>query len=135
MYETLAVWETDSSLASQPGVIGDFAAVWQAADKIVYSTTLAEPLPTGRTRLVRVFDPDAVRTLKDETDQDLIIGGAALAAAAFVAGLIDEVHLFLSPIVVGGGKPAFPDGVRIDLELAGHRRFANGTAYLHYLLR
>jgi dihydrofolate reductase len=135
MYETLAVWETDASLTSQPGVIGDFAAIWQAADKVVYSTTLAESVPTRRTTVERSFDPDAVRDLKASSDDDLMIGGAALAAAAFGAGLIDELHLFLSPIVVGGGKPALPDGVRIDLELAGHRRFANGTAYLHYLLR
>ena len=135
MYETMAVWETDPSFASQPGAIGDFAAIWQAADKIVYSTTLPEPVPTRRTTVKRSFDPDAVRDLKGSTDDDLAIGGAAVAAEAFSAGLIDELHLFLSPIVVGGGKPALPDGVRVDLELAGHRRFANGTAYLHYLLR
>jgi hypothetical protein len=108
MYETLAVWETDASLTSRPGVTGDFAAIWQAADKIVYSTTLAEPVPTRRTTVEHTFDPDAVRALKASTGHDLMIGG---------------------------GKPALPDGVRVDLELAGHGRFANGTAYLHYRLQ
>jgi len=135
MYETVAVWETDASLTAQPGVIGDFAAIWQAADKIVYSTTLSEPVPTRRTTVERAFDPDAVGALKASTDHDLMIGGAGLAAAAFGAGLVDELHLLLSPIVVGGGKSALPDGVRLDLELAGQGRFANGTAYLHYRLR
>jgi dihydrofolate reductase len=134
MYETMAIWETDADFASQPGVIGDFAAVWRAADKIVYSTTLAEPAPTRRTTIERAFDPNAVRGLKESVDKNLMVGGASLAAAAFGAGLVDELHLFLSPIVVGGGKPALPDGIRIDLELIGERRFANGTAYLHYRL-
>jgi dihydrofolate reductase len=135
MYETMAPWETDPTFGSQPGVGSDFAAIWQAADKIVYSTTLPEPAPTRRTAVERTFDPDAVRALKASSEQDLMIGGASLAAAAFAAGLIDELHLFLTPIIVGGGKAALPDGVHADLELAGDRRFANGTAYLHYLVR
>jgi dihydrofolate reductase len=134
MYETLAVWETDAGLSARPGVIGEFATIWQAADKIVYSTTLPGPAATRRTTVERSFDPDAVRTLKASTDLDLMIGGAALAASAFRAGLVDELHLFLSPIMVGGGKPALPDGVRVDLDLVDHRRFADGTAYLHYRL-
>ena len=134
MYETQAVWETDTDLSARPGVIGDFAGIWQAADKVVYSTTLTEPAATRRTTVERTFDPDAVRTLKASTHRDLMIGGAALAADAFRAGLVDELHLFLLPIVVGGGKPALPGGLRVDLELAGHCRFANGTAYLQYRL-
>jgi dihydrofolate reductase len=129
MYETLAAWETDPSLAELSDYTRDFAEIWQAADKIVYSRSL-ESAPTRRTRIEREFEPDAVRRLKESGD--LHIGGAMLAAEAFRAGLIDEVHLFLFPTAVGGGKPALPRDLRLELELLDERRFANGVAYLHY---
>ena len=132
MYETMAVWETDPTLVGAGGAVGDFAELWQAADKIVYSATLADGLPTRRTRLERSFDADAVRALKASAPSDLMIGGAALAGAAFRAGLVDECHVFVTPVIVGGGKRALPDHVRVALELVDHRRFANGAAYLGY---
>ncbi|HZM37676.1 MAG TPA: dihydrofolate reductase family protein [Acidimicrobiales bacterium] len=131
MYETMAVWETEPALAAGPPVIADFAKIWQAADKIVYSTTLDRPV-TARTRIERSFDPDAVRELKASADRDLEIGGAHLAAQALRAGLVDEVGLMLAPVVVGGGKQAIPDGVRLGLELVDLRRFPSGMAYLAY---
>jgi dihydrofolate reductase len=131
MYETMAVWETDPSFAAGPGVEGDFAQLWQAADKIVYSTTLSE-VPTTRTVIERNFDPDVVGAMKARAERDLMIGGPNLAAEAFRAGLVDQFHLFLTPIVVGGGKPGLPTDMRLDLALLGHRRFANGTVHLHY---
>ena len=131
MYETMAVWETDPSLASQPGVEADFARIWQTADKIVYSTTLSAA-STKRTTVERSFDIDAVRRLKVSAERDLMIGGANIAAEAFRAGLVDQCHLFLAPVVVGGGKPALPDRIRLDLELLDLRRFTNGTVHLHY---
>ena len=134
MYETMAVWETDPRLASQPGVIGDFASIWQAADKIVYSTTLAAP-STERTAIARSFEPEAVRRLKASAERDLMIGGATIAAEAFRAGLVDQCHLFVVPVIVGGGKPALPERVRLDLELRDVRRFANGTVHLHHHVR
>ena len=134
MYETMAVWDTDPSLAAEPGPTRDFAEIWQAAEKVVYSTTLAE-VWTERTRLEREFDPAAVRRIKAEAERDLGIGGAALAADAFRAGLVDECHLLLVPVAVGGGKPALPEGLRLDLELLGERRFGGGTVHLHYRVR
>ena len=131
MYETMAVWETDPALAAGPPVVADFAKIWQAADKVVYSTTLDRPV-TARTRIERSFDPDAVRDLKASADRDLEIGGPQLAAEALRAGLVDEVSMVLAPVVVGGGKPALPDGVRLGLELVDQRRFASGMAYLAY---
>jgi dihydrofolate reductase len=131
MYETMAVWETDPALAAGPPVVADFAKIWQAADKVVYSTTLDRPV-TARTRIERSFDPDAVRDLKASADRDLEIGGAQLAAQALRAGLVDEVSMVLAPVVVGGGKPALPDGVRLGLELVDQRRLASGMAYLAY---
>jgi dihydrofolate reductase len=112
----------------------DFAEVWQAANKIVYSRTL-ETAPTGKTMLERTFDPEAVRQLKESTDQDILIGGAELAASAFRSGLIDECQLFIYPILVGGGKPALPDNVRLELELLEERRFINGVVFLRYRTR
>jgi dihydrofolate reductase len=131
MYETMMVWETDPSLATD-AVGSDFAEVWQAADKVVYSTTLPDALPTRRTRLERVFDPAAVRAMKASAARDLIIGGAGLAAEAFRAGLVDECRLLLAPTALGGGKPALPRHARIELELLDERRFASGTVHLHY---
>ncbi|HEY0392835.1 MAG TPA: dihydrofolate reductase family protein [Solirubrobacterales bacterium] len=134
MYETMVVWETDPALAEHSPAMRDFAAIWQAADKVVYSSTLAEA-PTRKTRIERRFDPDEVRKLKATADSDLAIGGAELAGHAFAAGLIDECHAFLAPAVVGGGKRALPANVRLDLELSDERRFENGMVYLRYAIR
>lgn len=132
MYETMAAWETDETLAAQSDPIArDFAGIWQAADKIVYSTTL-ESAPTRRTRIERRFDPEAVRELKESAQGDLGVGGPALAAHAFKAGLVDECHLFVAPIVVGGGKLSLPDDVRLQLELLAERQFDSGMVFLHY---
>jgi dihydrofolate reductase len=131
MYEVMAGWEHAGTFADQRPVMKDFAGLWQAADKIVYSRTLQE-VATDRTRLVRDFDPDGVRRLKAELDRDLTIGGPALAAEAFRAGLVDECQLFLMPIVVGGGTASLPSRVRIGLELDDEHRFGSGVVYLRY---
>jgi len=131
MYETMAAWETEPALATATPVTADFAQIWQAADKVVYSTTLDRPV-TARTRIERSFDPDAVRDLKASAGRDLGIGGADLAAQALRAGLVDELDIVLAPAVVGGGKRAIPDGVRLGLELVDQRRFPGGMAYLSY---
>jgi dihydrofolate reductase len=131
MYETMQVWETDPGLAAHSPIYADFAAIWQAADKVVYSTTLSE-VATARTRLERRFDPEAVRRLKAEADRDLAIGGPGLAAHAFRAGLVDRLHLLLVPILVGGGKPGLPADVLLRLELVDERRFAGGMVFLDY---
>ncbi len=134
MYETMTVWETDPAFAEHSPVTREFAAIWQAAEKVVYSSTLAEA-PTRRTRIERRFEADAVRGLVAAADSDLAIGGAELAGHAFAAGLVDECHAFLAPAVVGGGKRALPEGVRLDLELTDERRFEDGMAYLRYAVR
>lgn len=134
MYETMAVWETDPSLAAESPFTRDFAAIWQAADKIVYSRKL-EAVSTARTRIERDFDPKAVRQLKATSGQDLLIGGPDVATHAFMARLIDECHLFLVPILVGGGKRALPNNVRLELELLEERRFGNGMVYLRYRVK
>jgi dihydrofolate reductase len=134
MYETMAVWETDPTLADQSSVMRDFAQLWQAADKVVYSGTL-EAVPTARTRIERDFDPEAVRQWKASAGQDLIVGGPNLAARTFGAGLVDECHLFVAPVVVGGGKRSLPEGFRLELELMSERRFGSGVVYLHYRTR
>jgi dihydrofolate reductase len=134
MYETLAVWETIPTGGDQSPAVGDFAGIWRAADKVVYSRTL-DTVATARTRIERDFDPEAVRRLKASADADLTVGGPGLAANAFRAGLVDECHLFLSPIVVGGGTPSLPDKVRVELELLDERRFGNGVVHLHYRTR
>jgi dihydrofolate reductase len=131
MYETMAGWETDPSLAAQSPIMRDFAELWQAADKIVYSTTLGA-VSTARTRIERDFEADAVRELKATARGDLSVGGPDLATHAFSAELVDECHLYLAPVVVGGGKRALPTGVRIPLELLDERRFAGGMVYLRY---
>jgi dihydrofolate reductase len=131
MYETLAVWETWGTDASSSAVTREFAEIWRAAEKVVYSRTL-DAVATARTRIEREFDPAAVGALKRHADRDLTIGGAELAGLALAAGLVDECHLFLHPILVGGGKRALPDGVRCRLELRDERRFASGVVHLRY---
>ena len=131
MYETMAVWETDPSLAAQSELMADFANVWQAADKIVYSTTLQE-VATSKTRLMDQFDPDAVRALIASATSDLTIGGPGLAAHAFNAALVDEYHLLSYPILLGGGKPAYGGDASVSLELVEEHRFSNGVMYLRY---
>jgi dihydrofolate reductase len=130
MYEVMLCWET-ITLADQPPFTQDFAAIWQAADKIVYSKTL-ETVSSTRTRIERNFDPEVVRQLKASAGRDLTVGGPDLAAQAFKAGLVDECHLFLAPIVVGGGKQSLPNDVRLKLELLDERRFGNGVVHLCY---
>ena len=131
LYELMAVWETDPAAAAQSPGTREFAALWQAADKVVYSRTL-EAASTTRTRIERGFDPEAVRRLKAAAERDFTVGGPALGAHAITAGLVDEHHLFVWPVVVGGGKPFFPDRVRLRLELLDERRFGNGVVYLRY---
>ena len=134
MYETMVYWETFPTTADQPPVERDWAEIWQAADKIVYSTTL-ESVSSARTRIERDFDPEVVRQMKTQAGRDLSVGGSGLAAQAFQAGLVDELHLIVSPIVLGGGKPALPKHVRLSLELVDERRFGNGVVHLHYRTR
>jgi dihydrofolate reductase len=131
LYEVMVYWETAQTLADQPAVERDFAEIWQAADKIVYSKTL-ETVSSARTRIERDFDPEAVRQMKASADSDISVGGPDLAAQAIKAGLVDELHLFLSPIAVGGGKRSLPDNVQLKLELLDERRFGNGVVHLHY---
>jgi len=131
LYELMAVWETDAALAARSALMADFAGAWQAADKIVYSTTLTA-VPTARTRVERRFDPAVVRRLKTTAGSDITIGGADLAAQAMRAGLVDECRLLVWPLAVGGGKPGLPTGVRTDFELLDERRFRNGVVYLRY---
>jgi dihydrofolate reductase len=134
MYEVMSYWETEPS-GDDPSVVErDFAAIWRAADKVVYSKSL-ESVSTARTRLERDFDPDVVRKMKDAAERDIGVGGPHLAAQAISAGLVDEWHLFLTPIVVGGGNHWLPDGVLVNLELADERRFASGVAHLRYRTR
>jgi dihydrofolate reductase len=131
IYEVMAGWETMHTLPGQPPVTLDFAAIWQAADKIVYSRTL-ETVTSARTRIERAFDAEAVRRMKASAERDISVGGPELAAQAIRAGLVDECRLFLTPIVVGGGNPALPDNVRVKLELLDECRFGNGVVHLHY---
>ena len=131
IYETMVYWETAHTLPDQPPFIQDFAGIWQAADKVVYSKTLDTP-SSARTRIERDFDPDAVRRMKASAERDISVGGPDLAAQAIKAGLVDEYHLFLTPIIVGGGKQSLPENVRVELELLDERRFGNGVVHLHY---
>jgi dihydrofolate reductase len=131
LYEMMAVWETDETLAAQSDLMADFSEAWKAGDKVVYSTTL-EAVSTASSRLERSFDPDSVRDMKRSATGDLTVGGANLAARAFEEGLVDECHLFIHPVLVGGGKPALPREVRAELELMDERRFTNGIVYLRY---
>ena len=134
MYETMVYWETAHTLGGQAPVEQDFADIWQAADKVVYSRTL-KAASSARTRIERQFDPDTVRQMKAAAPRDMSVGGPDLAAQAIKAGLVDEHHLFVTPIVVGGGKRWLPGDVRLELELLDERRFANGVVYLHYRSR
>jgi dihydrofolate reductase len=132
MYETLVFWERPPDLAAEPPVVQDFAEIWQSAEKIVYSKTL-QTAASARTRIEREFDPEAIRQLKATAGRDLTVAGPEVAAQAIEAGLVDEFHLFLVPVIVGGGKRSLPDrNVRVRLELLAERRFRNGTMYLHY---
>lgn len=131
LYETMAVWETDPSFASQSDLLAEFARVWQAADKVVVSTTLEVPA-TARTRIERSFDPARVEELKRTAGADVMVGGADVAGQAFAHGLVDECHLFVHPVVVGGGKPGLAPGTRARFELFDERRFPSGIVYLAY---
>jgi riboflavin biosynthesis pyrimidine reductase len=134
MYETMVYWETASTAAGEPAVMRDFAEMWRAADKVVYSRTL-ESVSSAKTRIERDFDPEAVRQLKASAGRDLTVGGPELAAEAIGAGLVDEIHLFVTPVVVGGGTRSLPEGVHLELELLGERRFGSGVVHLHYRMR
>jgi dihydrofolate reductase len=131
LYQLMHVWETDPAAAAQSPGAQEFAAIWQAADKVVYSTTL-QAAATTRTRIEPDFDPQVVRQLKAAAERDLTVGGPALGAQAITAGLVDEYHLFVVPVVVGGGKRFLPDRVRLKLELLEERRFGSGVVYLRY---
>ncbi len=131
MYETMRYWDAADEVEGQTPVALDYAAVWQAAEKVVYSTTL-EATSSAKTKLEREFDPESVRELKRTAESDITVGGPGLAAQALAMGLVDEVSLFLNPVIVGAGKPALPDGLKLDLELLDERRFANGVLYLRY---
>ena len=131
MYETMLFWEGPEAVEGQPPVMRDFAGIWRAADKIVYSTTLRE-VAAPRTRLERAFDPDAIRRTKETADRDLSVGGPGLAAHAITAGLVDELCLIVAPTVVGGGTRWLPEHVHLDLRLVDERRFGNGMVFLRY---
>jgi dihydrofolate reductase len=128
MYEVLAAWET---IDDEHPAMRDFAGIWRSTDKVVYSRTL-QAASTARTRVEREFDPEVVGRIKAEAERDLCVAGPQLAAHAFRAGLIDEIQLYLSPIIVGAGNPALPDGVKVSLELVDERRFANGVVHLRH---
>ncbi len=131
LYEVMVYWETAPDLADQPPVVADFAALWRAADKIVYSRTLGAA-SSARTRIERDFDPAAIRQMKASAGRDIIVAGPALAAQAIKAGLVDECHLLVVPVVVGGGTPSLPDHVRLQLDLLDERHFGSGVVHLHY---
>jgi len=131
LYEVMRVWETIHTVPDQPAFVLDFAAIWRSVDKVVYSRTLEE-VTTARTRLERDLDPSAIREIKASTDRDLLVGGAGLASHAFAAGLVDDVQLFLAPVIVGGGTRALPEHVRLELDLVDERRFDNGVVHLRY---
>ena len=131
MYDVMKFWAGPEAIDGQPAVMQDYAAIWRAADKIVYSRTLSAP-STPRTRIERDFDAGAVRRMKETSNSDLSIGGPEIASHAIRAGLVDEYCLFLSPVLVGGGKPALPQDVRVTLELLEVRRFDNGVVFLRY---
>jgi dihydrofolate reductase len=134
MYETMAVWQTLGDEPGVPAAEAHYAEIWRALDKVVYSRTL-DAVSTPRTRLEREFDPGAVRRIKDAADRDISVSGPGLAQHAFQAGLVDEVHLIVCPIVVGGGKPGLPRDIRVELELVDERRFGNGVVHMHHRTR
>jgi dihydrofolate reductase len=131
MYEVMRYWETASTGNGEQSAEQEFAKLWQRADKIIYSRSL-DRVSTARTRLEREFDAEAIRQMKADVTRDIAVSGPTLAAEALRHGLVDECHLFLSPIVVGGGTPALPDNVWLQLQLLDERRFDNGVVYLHY---
>ena len=131
MYETMVGWETAPASGDQPAVMRDFAEIWRAAEKVVFSRTLQEP-SSERTRIESAFEPEAIGRLKESSAHDITVGGPELAGEAMAAGLVDECHLFLNPVIVGGGKPALPDGVRAKLELLAERSFGSGVVHLRY---
>ncbi|TMB46304.1 MAG: deaminase [Chloroflexi bacterium] len=134
MYGVMVFWETALTLADQPAFIKDYAAIWQAADKIVYSRTL-KAVSSARTHIERDFDPEAVRQMKARTPRDMSVGGPDLAAQAIKAGLVDEYHQLVTPVIVGGGNQFLPVGVRVKLQLLDERRFSSGVVHLHYRTR
>ncbi|MFY0405506.1 dihydrofolate reductase family protein [Solicola sp. PLA-1-18] len=134
LYETMHVWETDADSIAQSPLDVEFASIWQAARKVVFSTTLTDVVTT-RTTIERTLDADVVARLKDESDGDLEIGGPTLATDAFALGLVDEVHVIVVPVVVGGGAPLYPQGTRLDLRLVDQRTFGNGMVHLRYDVR
>ncbi len=134
MYEVMVYWEAAHTLPDPPHFIRDFAEIWRAAGKVVYSTTL-ETASSARTRIERDFDPDAVRQMKARAELDITVGGPGLAAQAIKAGLVDEFHLLVAPVVVGGGTHALPNNVRLNLELLDERRFSSGVVHLRYRTR
>ncbi len=134
LYEIMAVWQDFPDIEQEPDVIRDYAAIWQAADKIVYSATLTA-VATPKTRLERSFDPQSVRTMVNDREQDVSIGGPTLASHALRAGIVDDIHLFIVPHIVGGGTPCWPAGGRFALDLVQQERFSDGTVYLHYSAR
>jgi dihydrofolate reductase len=133
LYEVMVAWETVAT-AGQPAEIADYAQIWRAADKVVFSTTL-DSVRSERTRLERSFDPAAVRQLVDTADGDVSIGGPHLAGHALRSGIVDEVTLYVSPVVVGGGVRTLPDRLRLPLEVVEHRAFGNGVVRLGYRAR
>ncbi|HEV7704465.1 MAG TPA: dihydrofolate reductase family protein [Gemmatimonadaceae bacterium] len=130
LYETMRVWET-MPVEGEPFVMRDYAEIWRAADKIVFSNTLTKAT-TPRTRIEKTFDPVAIANLKEHAPRDISVGGAELAGQAIRAGLVDEIHLFLHPVIIGGGRRALPDGARVNLELVDERRFGSGVVHVHY---
>ena len=134
MYDVMVAWETMHTQPDLTPATRDYAQIWQAAEKVIYSRTL-ESTSSAKTRIERDFDPDPVRRLLAEADSDVSIGGPGIAAQAIAAGLVDEYHFLVSPVVVGGGTAALPDGVRLELELLSERRFGNGVVHLHYCTR
>jgi dihydrofolate reductase len=128
MYETMVYWETDDDSGA---VARDFASIWRSAEKVVFSRTLQTP-SSAKTRIEPIFDPEAIRMLKETSQADLTVGGAELAGQAIAAGLVDECHLYVVPVLVGGGKHALPGKVRANLELLSERRFHSGVVFLHY---
>lgn len=131
MYDVMAAWENLPDFDTQPPVMQDFARIWQAAEKVVFSKTMQD-VRTGRTRLERSFDPEKIAALKRSSSSDLSVSGPGLAALAIGAGLVDEFHIFLAPVIVGDGNRLLPEGVRSKLELLDQRHFESGFAYVHY---
>jgi dihydrofolate reductase len=134
MYDVMSYWETAHTVPDQSTAVQDYARIWQGAEKVVYSRTL-ERVVSERTRIERDFNPAAINQLKESAGSDISVGGPELAAEALRAGLVDEVHLLVNPIVVGGGTRALPDKVHVQLHLLDEHRFGNGVVYLRYRIR